>query len=230
MNKTTIIVLAVATAVVIAGWAFFTYGGTKRQPLTDAQQKVLNVQDERLSKGDKNAPIKIVEYADILCPYCAKANSEIIPQIQSHYIDKNQAHYEVRLVAMIAEDSERASEGAYCAAEQDMFWRYLDKAYKDTWDTYYSQGATPQDVDLFNKDKIYRFGKTVGLEMLQWQQCMDDGAYKETIALNRKEMIEIKAYGTPHFNINGKNYNGAPPFQSFKAVIDAELNQAKAGS
>lgn len=215
---------------IISGWAFFTYGGTTQKPLTDAQQKVLNTQDKRLSKGSENAAVKIVEYADILCPYCAKANKEIIPQIQSNYIDKRQAHYEVRLVAMIAPDSERAAEGAYCAAEQDKFWDYIDTAYKDTWDNYYSQNKTPQDVSLFSQAKISSFASRVDLDNPQWQHCMDEGKYKGTITQNQNKMSEIKAYGTPHFIINGQNYNGAPPFPSFKAVIDAELNKSKAGS
>lgn len=119
-------------ALIVCGWLFFSYGGSTQEPLSESDQKVLNVQDKRLTKGDSAAPVKIVEYADILCPYCAKANEEIIPQIQSNYIDKKQVHYEVRLVAMISPDSQRAGEGAYCAAEQDKFWDYLDAAYQDT--------------------------------------------------------------------------------------------------
>lgn len=229
MKKTTIILGAVIAVMVIGGWLFLTYGGsTEQKPLSASQQQVLNVQDKRLTKGDENAPVKIVEYADILCPYCAKANEEIIPQIQSNYIDEKQVHYEVRLVAMISPDSQRAGEGAYCAAEQNKFWDYLDTAYKDTWENYYSQNKTPQDVPLFTERNIYSFASRVGLDTLSWQQCMDSGKYAETITANQDKMSEIKAYGTPHFIINGNNYNGAPPFSSFKAVIDAELNKSKA--
>jgi protein-disulfide isomerase len=230
MKKLMIIASGLVVATVIGGWAFFTYGGTTQKPLTEAQQNVLAIQDKRLTKGSDKAPVNIVEYADILCPFCAKANQEIIPQIQSNYIDKNQAHYEVRLVAMIAPDSERAGEGAYCAAEQNKFWDYLDTAYKETWDNYYSQNKTPEDVKLFSQSNIANFASQVGLNKLQWQQCMQDGKYKDVIAQNQQTMTDIKAYGTPHFIINGQNYNGAPPFQAFKAVIDAELNKSKAGS
>lgn len=230
MKKTSIILGALILATIVGGWLFFSYGSSTQEPLSEAEQNVLDVQDGRLTKGDKTAPVKIVEYADILCPYCAKANEQIIPQIQSNYIDKKQVHYEVRLVAMISPDSQRAGEGAYCAAEQNKFWDYLDAAYKDTWNNYYSQNKTPEDVDLFTERKIYSFASRVGLDTLSWQQCMDSGKYEKTIAANQKKMSEIKAYGTPHFIINGNNYNGAPPFSSFKAVIDAELNKSKAGS
>lgn len=121
MKKTTLVVGALIVAIIIGGWVFFSSGTSKQTSLTTSEKKVLDVQDKRLTKGDASAPVKIVEYADILCPYCAKANEETIPQIQSNYIDKKQAHYEVRLVAMISPDSQRAGEGAYCAAEQNKF-------------------------------------------------------------------------------------------------------------
>lgn len=230
MKKTLVILGSFIVALIVGGWLFFSYGGSTQEPLSEAEQKVLNVQDERLTKGDKTAPVKIVEYADILCPYCAKANEEVIPQIQSNYIDKKQVHYEVRLVAMISPDSKRAGEGAYCAAEQNKFWDYLDTAYKDTWNNYYSQNKKPQDVDLFTERNINSFAGRVGLDTLSWQQCMDSGKYEKTITANQDKMSEMKAYGTPHFIINGNQYSGAPPYSSFKAVIDAELNKSKAGS
>lgn len=230
MKKTTLIVTIAGLAVVVGFWAFFTYGSHAQQPLSDAQKQVLAVQDARLSKGSEKAPVKIVEYADILCPYCAKANEQIIPHIQSDYIDRDEAHYEVRLVAMISPDSERAAEGAYCAAEQNKFWNYIDMAYQETWNNYYSQNKPPEDVPLFRKEAIASFARRVGVDTSQWQHCMDEGTYKATIAQNQQQMTAIKAYGTPHFIINGKNYNGAPPYEAFKAVIDGELQQAKAGS
>lgn len=229
MTRRNIFVGLIIIIVLLGGWAFLTYAGARSdQPLSPSQKAILDVQDKRLSKGNDNAPVKIVEYADILCPYCSKANEEIIPQIESNYIDTNEAHYEVRLVGMIAPDSERAAEGAYCAAEQGKFWDYIDTAYRRTWNDYYSQNKSPQDVDLFSKMNIQAFAGGIGLTMWKWRECMDNGTYEGTVTKNQQKMSEMKAYGTPHFIINGQGYNGAPPFASFKAVIDAELNKQKA--
>lgn len=227
MKRVSIILGAVIVAIIVGGWLYFSSGSSGQESLSESEQKVLEVQDKRLTKGDETAPVKIVEYADILCPYCAKTNEEVIPQLKSDYIDKKQVHYEVRLVAMISPDSQRAAEGAYCAAEQNKFWDYLDTAYKDTWNNYYSYNKTPQDVDLFTEANINNFADGVGLEMVSWQQCMNSGKYEKTLTANQDKMSEIEAYGTPHFIINGSNYNGAPPYSAFKAVIDADLNKLK---
>lgn len=189
---------------------------------------VLSIQDKRLSLGDESAPVKIVEYADILCPYCAQANANIIPRIKADYIDTKKAHYEVRLVGRIAPDSKRAAIGAYCAAEQGKFFDYLDTAYTRTWSEYYSQNKSPEDIPLFSELLIKDFAKRLGLEMTAWDTCLTSGKYDSVLAANQAKMREIEAYGTPHFIINDRNYSGAPPYPAFQAVIDGELKKQEA--
>lgn len=190
------------------------------------QKKILETKDDRLSLGDSDATVRIVEYVDILCPYCAQANHEIIPKIKSDFIDSGKVHYEVRLVGMISPDSKRAAEGAYCAAEQDKFWNYIDTAYQKTWDDYYSQDKSAVDIHLFSAVNIADFASSVGVDRLTWQRCMDRSDYGDTVDRNRSEMTSMNAHGTPHFVINGHGYNGSPPYQSFKAVINSELKKA----
>lgn len=229
-SRITLIVIVLLTATVFAGWLFFTFGGQGTQPISEDRKKILAVQDERLTEGRPDAPVKIVEYVDPLCPYCAKAHQDVIPSIRSEYIETHKARYEVRLVAMLTPDSERASRGAYCAAEQDKFWEYMDAAYDTTWNRYYSQNKEPKDVSIFSKSEIENFVSPIGVDTIDWQQCMESGKYSDTISANALTMSELKAYGTPHFIINGQNYNGAPPYASFKAVIDAELRRIEATS
>lgn len=229
--KAPIVVSIVAIAMVTAGWAFFTFGGTPApQLLSSEQQAILKVHDERLSKGSPGAPVKIIDYVDVLCPFCAKSNQpgETVPRIMSDYVDTKKAHYEVRLVAKTAQDSERAGKGAYCAAEQNKFWEYLDTAYSDTWKQYYSQNKDVADVTLFQKNTILSFAKTIpGLDTLKWQECLHDNDYTETMNTNANDMTELGAYGTPTMVVDGKSYSGTPPYSSFQAIINASLNQKK---
>ena len=208
--------------------AFFNYGGKADSGLSSSQKKILETGDERLSLGEKDAPVRIVEYVDVMCQYCAQANREVVPKIKSDFIDKGKVHYEVRLVGVIDEDSKRAAEGAYCAAEQGMFWNYLDTAYDDTWNDFYNQGKKAIDIPLFSSVKIADFAESTGVDRLVWQRCMDKGEYGDTVDINQSEMSSMGAYGTPHFLINEHGYNGAPPYQSFKAVINSELKKADA--
>jgi protein-disulfide isomerase len=221
-------VLATGLGLIVAVgglWIFFVYGGHTDQ-LPKQSASMLNIADKKLSKGTTGAPVKIVEYADILCPFCAKVQSDVFPKIQTEYIDTNKVHYEVRLVGMIAPDSARAGEGAYCAAEQNKFWDYLNGAYKQTWDDYYSHDKSPEDVPLFSQANIGDFARSVSLDMFDWSHCMESGKYKAVMLGNQTKMKEIGAFGTPHFIINNTNYSGAPPYAIFKSTIDAELGKA----
>lgn len=227
MNRL-IITLEVLSVVVISGvWLFFTHGGSSI-PSPQLSSGLLNQADEKLGKGNPAAPVKIIEYVDILCPFCAKVNADVFPKIQSDYIATSKVYYEVRLVAKIAPDSERAGEGAYCAAEQNKFWTYLDSAYKRTWNDYYSRDKSPEDVPFFSQSSIGSFAKSVSLDMFDWERCMESGKYKDVMIANEAKMKEIDAFGTPHFIINDTNYSGSPPYAIFKATIDAEIRKSEA--
>lgn len=221
---TTFLILAAITGIA----AFFMFGGQATSP-TPKDLSVLDVEDKRLAKGSASAPVTIVEYADMLCPFCAKFNEEVMPRIQTEYIDTGKAHYEIRLVAMIAPDSKRAAEGAYCAAEQNKFWEYMDLAYKETWQNYYSQDKKPHEVPIFSERQINQFAGRVGMEVPAWQECLDSGKYAGVIDKNQAKMSEMGANGTPHFLFNGQSYSGAPPYPFFQKVLDAEYNKKVQG-
>lgn len=224
MRKRLFFVAACGLIALIAIAVFFISGGQRTRPTVN-DLGVLAVEDKRLTKGKDSAPVAIVEYADMLCPYCAKVNEEVIPRVQTDYIDTDKARYEIRLVAMIAPDSQRAAEGAYCAAEQNKFWDYMDVAYKETWQNYYSQNKSPQQVPIFSDTQINQFADRVGLEVSMWRGCLDSGKYTDVIEKNQAKMSEMKAYGTPYFLFNDQSYSGAPPYPFFQKALDAEYNK-----
>lgn len=213
------------TLIVITGiTTYFIFGAQTKSPPTK-DLSVLDVEDRRLTKGGDEAPVAIVEYADMLCPYCAKVNEEVMPRLQADYIETNKARYEIRLVAMIAPDSQRAAEGAYCAAEQNKFWDYVDLAYKETWQNYYSRSKSPQEVPIFKVGQITQFASRLGLDVSKWQGCLDSERYAEVLEKNLAKMSEMKAYGTPYFLFNDQSYSGAPPYPFFQKALDAEYNK-----
>ena len=199
---------------------------------TDAQvqRTIGEASDTRTSLGKKDAPVEMIEFIDILCPYCAKVDREVMPRITSDYIDTGKVHYVARVVGMLTPDSRRAAVGAYCAAEQGKFWEYVDTAYDRTWKEFYSRGKSPQEVTLFSDANIRRFAEGLSVDMLMWGDCLQNGRYYDTVDKNQKQMNDIGAYGTPHFLFNGQNYSGAPPYELFKVAIDGELRKKESGN
>ena len=219
-----IIVAIIIVSVMMAfGWWWF---GTQKD--TSSKQTIKAVHessDERMTKGQTDAPIQMIEYVDMMCIDCAKVHQDVTPKIQKQYIDPGKLRYEVRVVSKVHhEDADIAAEGAYCAAEQGKFWSYLDVTYqklRDSSDT----ALGLEDVKTFAGSNARTFAEEVGLNVPSWEYCVAQGTYADVIDTHEKTMSSLNAYGTPHSVINDEQYNGAPAYSVFKAVIDAELTK-----
>ena len=48
---------------------------------------------ENKSIGEKEAPIKMIEFASLTCGHCAKFHNEVFPLIKENYIDTGKIHF-----------------------------------------------------------------------------------------------------------------------------------------
>jgi len=216
--------LALGIVVALGVW---WYMAKPPVPSEETIASITEVKDERLSKGEKDAPVQMIEYVDMFCPSCARAHQDVIPKIQSEYIDTGKLYYEVRIVAKIQhDDAQVAADGAYCAAEQGKFWDYIDLAYGETAKLYQA-GKSAEDITLFSGVNVRNFAREVGVNVPRWENCVKNQTYQDVIGMNEQKMRDLGAYGTPHSVINGENYTGAPPYQTFKTVIEAALDKTE---
>lgn len=100
------------------------------------------------------------------------------------------------------------------AHAQGKFWEMHDEIF-----------ANQQALDL---PALEGYAKKIGLNMAKYKADMDGHRHKANIDTDSKRGNEIGASGTPAFFINGQSLSGAQPFESFKAVIDKELQKADA--
>jgi predicted DsbA family dithiol-disulfide isomerase len=107
-----------------------------------------------------------------------------------------------------------AALAAEAAHRQGKFWEMHDKLFGD------QKSLGPETYE--------KYAKELGLNMARWKADMDSEAVKKTIADDSQAGTAIGARGTPAFFINGRPLSGAQPFESFKAVIDQELQNADA--
>ena len=79
--------------------------------------------------GDPHAPVTLVEYADLQCPYCAQWARETLPVIASEYVRSGRVRIVFRGLAFLGADSEVALRAVVGAGAQNKLWNLLDALY-----------------------------------------------------------------------------------------------------
>lgn len=166
--------------------------------------------DDDPVKGDKDAPVQIIEFSDFQCPFCARFFSQTLPQLEKEYIDAGKANLVYRdLPLPFHPESQKAAESAECADDQGKFWEMHDTIFKN---------QQTMSVDNYKK-----WAAELGLDMETFNSCLDSGKHADEVKNDLADANSYGASGTPTFFINGKMLVGAQPFQAFKALIDQEL-------
>jgi len=168
------------------------------------------------AQGNPNAPVKIVEYADFQCPYCANFWRDTEPKLFANYVSTGKVYFVFRSVgAWIGPESERAAEAAYCAGDQGKFWEYHDALFAH-------QG--PENSGAFADDKLTGFASSLALNMEQFGNCLRSNKYGSRVSQDATDAKVAGVQGTPSFMINGKQLlEGAQPYDAFATAIDAIL-------
>ena len=104
-----------------------------------------NAQRDGRVLGETSAPVIITAWEDFQCPVCKAANSSVLQQIITEYVDTGKAQLQYRYFSFIGDESVRAAEAAEAASAQGKFWEYHDTLF-----TY--QGA--ENSGAFSEDRL----------------------------------------------------------------------------
>jgi protein-disulfide isomerase len=137
------------------------------------------------------------------------------PEIVKQYVDTGKVQIIYKHSAFLGPESLWAAQASECAANQGKFWEYHDLLFER------QQG---ENQGTFNKDKLIALAQELGLDMTQFEPCLNQDQTLERVQADTKEGQALGVRGTPMFFINGRPLSGALPFESFKTVIDQALS------
>ena len=174
--------------------------------------------------GNSNASIKLVEFGDYRCGFCAKFHTESRDQIISNYVDTGK----VQLIFkdFVVNDrggykgSAQAASASYCAAEQGKYWEYHDTIY-DNW-----KGET----NWINADLLTTFAENIQIQDIEkFKECISSDKYSEVVNENNQLARSLGLTGTPSFvvlkdNVAQQIIPGAVPYPVFDATFTALQN------
>lgn len=169
--------------------------------------------DDDAMKGDKNAPVTIVEFSDFECPFCSRFYRDTLPSILSEYVDKGKARFVYRDFPLsFHKYGKTSSLAAECMKDQGgdkLYYKMHDKLY--------------ENQTSFSIENFKAWAVELGANASEFNACLDSEKFADEVDNDFKEAQSYGVTGTPAFFINGNMISGAQPFSVFKSIIDEEL-------
>lgn len=173
--------------------------------------------------GNPDAPIKLEEYSDFQCPYCARFTKETEAKLMETDIANGTVYFVYHSFGeFIGPESGSTAEAAYCAGDQEKFWEMHD---------YIFANQNGENAGNFTDRKLTAFAEKLNLDMTKFKSCFNGNDYKDLIIQDGKDGLAAGVKATPSFvmsyTVNGeiktKLIEGALPYDSFKQEFDAAL-------
>ena len=223
MKSNLVLPLTIVIAGVLIAGAVFLVGQQGAAPTPGGTSSNARAYDPAIDHilGNPAAPVKVVEYADLECPYC-KTFHATMHQVMDYYGAGGQVAWVYRPFPLgtIHSKAPKEAEAAECAAEQGgdaAFFKFVDRVYEVT--------PGSNGLDLASLPAI---AGEVGLDVAAFNSCLGSGKYQKKVADSYSEAIRAGGQGTPYVLIMVGNesvvLSGAQPYDSMRAAIDAVLS------
>jgi protein-disulfide isomerase len=81
--------------------------------------------------GSPKAPVTLIEYIDLQCPYCRQFETEAMPTLIARYVRTGKLKVEARPIGYIGPDSESGRAAAIAAGEQNRLFNFAQLLYSN---------------------------------------------------------------------------------------------------
>ncbi len=173
-------------------------------------------------RGNPNAPILIIEYADYDCPFC-KQYHETLRMIMDEYGVTGRVAWVYRQypIGQLHPNSPNVSEAALCVGSlggTETFWKFTDMIFEN------------REIDEpTNPVKLPDYAAELGISKDEYFACIDSNRTDEALKKSVEDAFNIGARGTPYTVITVGNeqavVNGAQSYDVVKSIIDNLIRQ-----
>jgi protein-disulfide isomerase len=195
-------------------------GAPKGAPTPETNRRVQLSIAGSYSIGNPDAPLTMVEFTDLQCPFCRHFYMTTFERLKTAYIDTNKLRYVSRDFPLeaIHPMALSAARAARCAGAQGRFWEMRHAILKNnstlTYESFLGDAATLQ------------------LDPSRFRTCVDAAdAFSTEIAHDMADAERVGVTGTPAFvigrtsgtTLDGILVMGAQPYEAFDAQLKAFL-------
>jgi protein-disulfide isomerase len=118
----------------VAGCGESTHHRGHLPPVAGAQtltSRFAGIPQHGATLGNPHAPVTMVEFIDLQCPFCSRFDRLVLPTVLDRYVRTGKVKIEARTVALLGPDSGRGAAAAHAAARQNRFWSFADLVYRN---------------------------------------------------------------------------------------------------
>lgn len=167
--------------------------------------------------GRADAPVTVIEYASLTCPYCKRFHTEIFDQVKKSYIDTGKVRWVLREFP-IGHTSGAAWIVNRCAPDA-MYFKLFDAFMRNQ----------PEWVSLeVRPDAIAAVAAKGGMSRKQFDACWQNADTDKALRWGKARARQLGVSGTPTFFIGETKIRAVPSFAEFSEMVDAEI--AKPGA
>jgi protein-disulfide isomerase len=140
-------------------------------------------------KGNENANIVIIEFADFQCPYCLQFFKETEKPLEQAYINNGIAKFYYMHMPLVDIHNQAlpAALASECAREQGKFWDYHDALFNNQ--------------QVLSNQTYENIAKELNLNIEQWNSCYEQRKYLSVINSHAMFAQGLRISGTPAFLI-----------------------------
>ncbi|MGB1274200.1 MAG: DsbA family protein [Nannocystaceae bacterium] len=163
--------------------------------------------------GPDDAPLLLVAFIDIECPYCKRVHTESLVKLRERYPKDLRIavrHYPL----VIHQAAEGLARAAVAAHRQEQFWPFYERLMAA------KSGAVGRSTFVEIADEL-GMDRQRFLDDLDAEEVME--VVREDVRLGRRLGVD----GTPGFFLNGRYFSGYQPLENMIEKIDEELADAR---
>lgn len=171
------------------------------------------------SRGPADAPIILVEYSDLQCPFCKRAHKAVSEELEKNYKGRVRwifKHYPLTNIHDWAYNAAIATSCAY-KLKPDAAWKVSESFYEGQ-----------ETVNAGNiREKAAALAKAAGLDKAKFEACYDKQESKKLVDADIEESNAVGVDSTPTFVIGGRKVVGFRDFAAIRDIIEEKLAEKK---
>ena len=161
-------------------------------------------------QGDPEADVTVMAFEDYACPHCRTYVLDVLPQIESEYVEAGAIRYEHHDFPIPVDGQWSWAAAGAARAVQDT----VDDA------TFFEYSRLLfENQQQYSMDLVGRLAEDVGADPATVRAAAENGTYRPVLEADRQRGREMNLRGTPQIYVNGSKTDGYD-YETVAAAID----------